>query len=129
MNNPQTPKRKLKGRCRICQTSIHSNRTFCSDCWGGPYLGASKEEALTQDTQRYRRIRSQARIIAKRLGLLDQCVVCGYTAHVEICHKKPIQAYPPDAHMSEINDLSNLVGLCPNHHWELDHGLIMLQEG
>jgi predicted restriction endonuclease len=23
-----------------------------------------------------------------------------------------------------VNELSNLVALCPNHHWELDHGLL-----
>ena len=25
-----------------------------------------------------------------------------------------------------VNDLSNLVNLCPNHHWELDHGMLNL---
>jgi predicted restriction endonuclease len=28
--------------------------------------------------------------------------------------------------LSEVNDLSNLVYLCPNHHWELDNGIIKL---
>lgn len=26
--------------------------------------------------------------------------------------------------MEEINDINNLIGLCPNHHWELDHNLL-----
>jgi predicted restriction endonuclease len=25
-----------------------------------------------------------------------------------------------------VNSLDNLVGLCPNHHWEFDHGLPQL---
>jgi hypothetical protein len=25
-----------------------------------------------------------------------------------------------------VNSLDNLVGLCPNHHWEFDHGLLQL---
>lgn len=59
-----------------------------------------------------------------KLGLLDRCSVCGYTAHVETCHKKPIQSYPPDARLSTINHPENLIGLCPNHHWEFDKGLL-----
>jgi len=124
-NNKRQPRRKLEGSCRSCRTPIRSSRTYCAQCWS-PKLDVSKGEALTGDTQRYRRIRSQAQCLARALGLTTKCFVCGYTLHVETCHKKPIQAYPLEARLSEINAPVNLVGLCPNHHWEFDHGLLDL---
>lgn len=41
--------------------------------------------------------------------------------HIEVCHIRPIADYPPDTLLSVINDTSNLIGLCPNCHWEFDH--------
>jgi predicted restriction endonuclease len=30
--------------------------------------------------------------------------------------------------VDEINSLTNLVGLCPNHHWEFDNNLLLFDE-
>ena len=42
----------------------------------------------------------------------------------------PWSIYPKDFDdnntIAEINDISNLIGLCPNHHWEYDNGLLDL---
>jgi len=38
-----------------------------------------------------------------------------------VAHRKDVSAFPDTATISEINDLANLVGLCPTHHWEFDH--------
>lgn len=46
---------------------------------------------------------------------------CGYTKHVEVCHKKPVSSFPGNTLITVINSLDNLIGLCPNHHWEFDH--------
>jgi len=29
--------------------------------------------------------------------------------------------------IDEVNDINNLVGLCPNHHWEVHNGLIDIE--
>ncbi len=50
------------------------------------------------------------------------CYICGYDNHVEISHIKPVSQFHHDTLISEINDTSNLVALCPNHHWEFDNG-------
>jgi len=55
------------------------------------------------------------------------CAVCGYSNHVEICHKIPVSKFSHDSLISEINSFSNLVALCPNHHWELDKGILSLE--
>lgn len=57
-------------------------------------------------------------------GRVKHCSVCSYVNHVEVCHIKSVSSFKDSASISEINDLSNLVYLCPNHHWEFDHGLL-----
>jgi len=54
------------------------------------------------------------------------CPICGYAKHVELCHIKPISSFPKTATIAEVNDRSNLIILCRNCHWELDHGLLNL---
>ena len=49
------------------------------------------------------------------------CEHCGYDKHVELCHIKPVSSFPETAMVSEVNDLTNLIALCPNCHWEFDH--------
>jgi len=49
------------------------------------------------------------------------CHVCGYSKHVEIAHKRAVADFPVTATVGEINNLENLMSLCPNHHWEHDH--------
>ena len=56
-----------------------------------------------------------------------ECSVCGYSTHVEACHIRPVSDFPQDATVGEINDRSNLMYLCPNHHWEFDHGMITVE--
>ena len=46
--------------------------------------------------------------------------------HVELCHIKPIASFKDSALLSEVNSKNNIVQLCPNCHWELDHGILKL---
>ena len=55
------------------------------------------------------------------------CEVCKYDKHVEICHIKAVKDFDKNAKIKEINAIENLVGLCPNHHWEFDNGLLELK--
>ena len=56
------------------------------------------------------------------------CQVCGYDKHVELCHIKPISSFTDEITIGEINDPTNILVLCPNHHWEFDNQLIILSE-
>lgn len=49
---------------------------------------------------------------------------CGYSKHLQVCHIKSISSFSDDTLISEINDPSNLIGMCPNHHWEYDNGCL-----
>lgn len=53
-----------------------------------------------------------------------KCQICGYDKHVEVAHKRAVSSFTDNSTAKEINDPSNLVGLCPNHHWEFDNGLL-----
>lgn len=112
--------------CNACGARCNNSKTgFCKDHWRDQQrkdFGQTVLGSLTSTHARHRHqtVRNHAHRIAKLAGLLPQCVECGYTKHVELCHKKPIHAFPLTATLSEINAIDNLVFLCPNHHWELD---------
>ena len=67
-------------------------------------------------------IRNHAMRTFKKSGLPFICVVCGYSKHAEVCHKKDVLEFPDEATIGEINSIKNMVALCPNHHWEFDNG-------
>lgn len=52
------------------------------------------------------------------------CYVCGYDKHIEIAHIKSVSSFDDETKVSDINNIDNLVALCPNHHWEFDNGLL-----
>lgn len=71
-------------------------------------------------------IRQNAEKVIKLSGRPMICKKCGYTNHVEICHIKSVSSFDKLSSLNEINSLDNLVLLCSNHHWEFDHGLLIL---
>jgi predicted restriction endonuclease len=73
-------------------------------------------------------IRKQAHYIFNKYNDDKKCKVCGYKSHVEVCHIKSVSSFGNDDLIDEINSIDNLVGLCPNHHWEFDNGIIELSE-
>jgi hypothetical protein len=55
-----------------------------------------------------------------------KCRVCGFDFHVHVCHIKGVKEFTDDVKISEINDLNNLVALCPNHHIMFDKNIISI---
>lgn len=125
-HNNKVPKRKLTNNCVKCGTLIRSNVKHCSTCWDPTPPDCTLDEAIYRNGHRssaYALVRTRARSIAKKLGW-NSCAICGYDKHIEIAHIKAINEFPPDTFISEINSEDNLMPLCPNHHWEVDHGII-----
>lgn len=52
------------------------------------------------------------------------CQICGYSFYTELCHIKPIQSFVEYATLGDVNSPDNIAVLCPNHHKELDKGLL-----
>jgi hypothetical protein len=129
-NNKIAPKIQKKFRyCEGCNVEVDSRRRFCDDCnsnkvkWSLVTLGEVK---ALREYQAHSRIRDLARRWYIASDKPKNCCNCGYDKHFEVCHIHAIKDFPDDATVTEINDLNNLIALCPNCHWELDHNLLTL---
>jgi hypothetical protein len=71
-------------------------------------------------------IQRHARFVFKEQEPNPSCQVCNYSTHVEVAHRQSVSSFPSETLISEINSISNLIGLCPNHHWEFDNGVLKL---
>lgn len=109
------------GTCPACKDEIIANKERFQQTTLAELAEAYDNQGVHK-SWRYSELRGDAR----RKTDFKSCTVCGYDVHVEVCHIKPISSFPQTATVAEVNDLTNLVGLCPNHHYEFDHGLIKL---
>lgn len=71
-------------------------------------------------------IQKLAREIFKYYNEKPKCAVCGYSNHVEVAHIKAVSEFDDNTTIKEINSIDNIIGLCPNHHWEYDNGILKL---
>lgn len=128
------PKRKKQiNYCSLCgKETGFFRRKFCTNCnpmnrdWDSITYG---DAIKARKYQKNSRIRNLSRRIYKLSGKPECCMVCGYDKHFEVCHIKAISSFPKTATVGEINNINNLIALCPNHHWELDHGNLILPVG
>lgn len=94
-----------------------------------PFLTRTKGE-LFLNRKNWQSARSSIQHHARKVYFdsnpTPKCAICGYTNHVEVAHIKAVADFSDDATISDINSISNLVGLCPNHHWEYDNGMLKI---
>jgi predicted RNA-binding Zn-ribbon protein involved in translation (DUF1610 family) len=128
-NNRIFPKKKKRAfLCQTCGAETSHRRKYCDRC--DPRLLFRPETTLAEIRLR---AKYQANAVVRRFarkafadsGRPMVCQNCGYSLHIEICHIKAISAFPPDTAIRDINLVSNLIALCPNCHWALDHKLIV----
>jgi hypothetical protein len=114
------PKKRGLRKCEVCQSEYEakasSPRKHCPTCW------MVKRSATGKKTKGEARRMIRLHAAAQLSGRSRVCAECGYEAHVEACHVRPVRDFPLDATLNEINHPTNLVFLCPNHHWEFDRG-------
>jgi|APGre2960657373_1045057.scaffolds.fasta_scaffold21147_2 5-methylcytosine-specific restriction endonuclease McrA len=128
-----------KVMCQKCGTWCGSGRKYCPDC-RKTYKednGRRNLEKLKDITKadcvykhgemsnKYAYIRWHAK--NKFKNVFTECKICGYDKHVELCHIKSIKSFPDDALLEDMNSEKNIVPLCPNCHWEFDHGILKLK--
>jgi 5-methylcytosine-specific restriction endonuclease McrA len=125
-NNHLIPKRIKKQRfCKHCGVEIGERRQVCDNCvpnqvdWSKRTLGEVQSAAKYQINAVARDL---ARQVYKQANLPRVCQNCGYSKHVEICHIIAVKDFPRETPMSVVSSIDNLVALCPNCHWEFDHG-------
>ena len=117
---------RVKYTCADCGANanvdgIRSVRKYCKECWTNRLNNCSN--ILKKDST-HSKIRGHARrTVGVKSG--DPCVYCGYNAFVEVAHIKAIKDFPDTATLGEMNNRGNLLILCRNHHWEMDHSLLI----
>lgn len=72
-------------------------------------------------------IAKHARIVYSDSDKVKACYNCGYDKHYQVCHIKAVADFDENTLIKEINNIDNLIALCPNCHWEYDHNLLELK--
>lgn len=134
-NNTKSPKRlSIQNTCSSCGSAIGPRKTnmcrTCADARAADIAGLVTKGELFSKRNGYQSARSQIRkhafVAYKRSCKPESCAICSYSTHIDVCHIQPVSSFGNSATLSEINHPDNLIGLCPNHHWEYDNGLIVL---
>lgn len=134
-----------EGHCEKCGIEIvfvrrknggYSKRKYCDNCvklvkakkcGTTPILELTKGELFSKRSN-WQSARSgiakHARRVFNSSGLKKECKVCGYNKHIQVSHIKDVADFDDDTLIMEINDIDNLVALCPNHHWEFDNHIM-----
>lgn len=128
-------KPKKQHYCKMCGSEMRQGKyRNCEDC-----REINKNKTLSYTVSQIRdayksksglafaaKIRGYSKTIYDRSDQPKCCIVCGYNKHYEVCHIRPVKTFDDSATMAEVHSLDNLIALCPNCHWEFDHGLITL---
>lgn len=145
-NNKLFPKKKPPIKiCSICKESFKTlqgfnRRTRCFDCHplNTKYSKDDINKAIPigqyQNKESVKNkhpswLNAHIRYFNRKWNknLIDlPCKNCLYDKFVELAHIKPVSSFSSDALLGEVNHHNNVIQLCPNCHWEFDHGLLSL---
>ena len=122
---PKHPRRK----CLKCELPTRSRTHYCKTCLISNRIEKYGEKVIsdfssTYARHKYQSIRNHAHQIARFYNIKKECPSCDYKNHVQLCHIKDIAKFDKNTKLKIVNNLKNLVFLCPNHHWDLGHGLL-----
>lgn len=111
---------KLCKKCSDKEKSLIKERTLGSYIDGKQYLASKCSE-----------IRKDARRTIEESKVEKVCAFCKkheFDEILEVHHIKGILEFDSKTTINEINSISNLIWLCPNHHKMLEKGLIILTD-
>lgn len=124
------------------RNSYH-HRKYCEECVNKVRSAAAAKQKRKQDLpertlgeMKQRRkewswriaITNHARRVYTAAQGPEYCMRCGYSTFYDVCHIKDVASFSDDTKIKVINDLRNLIALCPNHHREFDKGLLKLSD-
>ncbi len=129
MPHPRNPKNWCP-----CGAHIRNSRSgLCKSCWAAKKAVEYGETLLkdvpipTAARHKHQSVRHHAhRLVTWVYKWEKVCKICSYSTYVELCHVISIASFLEDAPLKEINSKDNLAFLCPNHHKELDIGILKL---
>ena len=80
--------------------------------------------SYNKNCNKYTKIRNHAKLLYRKN--YPKCSNCNFYEHIEICHIKAISDFDDNTPLGIVNAKENIIGLCPNCHWELDNGLLKI---
>ena len=117
-------------QCSRCSTLLIKNqgKKLCSDCKNTKNI---QKLTLQEAKERYSNIHNRhscivqySRKIYNASNKPKFCIICQYKIHYDVCHIKAINLFEESTLISEINNIDNLIAVCPNHHWEYNHKMM-----
>jgi HNH endonuclease len=133
--NPK-PRTSKTWWCPECGERKARHIPICSRCAGKP-PSVELEKLVKSDLFGTRKnwqsarssIQRHARKVYANSDKPKYCALCGYDRYFEVAHLKAVSSFAPDSRIvEEINNINNLVALCPNHHREFDNGLLTSED-
>jgi len=120
--NSTHPKRQpIPRTCSKCNINlVYRPKRVCEECntrFDNQTIGELRQFNYRSG---HASLRARARTKYKD-ELTNGCERCGYTNYVEVCHITPVVEFPNSTPVKEVNRRENILLLCPNCHWELDH--------
>lgn len=106
----------------IIKKELINSTTYYATNYTKDYLFSNSKNWQSARTT----IRKHAALVFKESNRERRCSFCGYDKTIEIAHIKSVSSFSKDSLIKDINAIDNIIALCPNHHWEYDHGLINL---
>lgn len=137
--NRVSPKRPKEGCCKDCGIAVITKRCRCDQCRAkhdptqinrNRTIGEFRAKVALKGKHpswMHAYVRGMCRTWNRSLSM-KPCAHCSYSKHVELAHIKALNEFPDETLLSEVNDPSNVIQLCPNCHWEFDHELLTLDE-
>jgi len=133
-NNKRREMPKVIHLCINCGEKVSRSSDLCVDCYRDSVSTANKSLGFYTKDKTYlsskcQQIRYHSRKVMADSGIERVCSYCKdhtYDSILQVHHIKSILQFDHDTLVEEINDTSNLVWLCPNHHAMLEQGLISL---
>lgn len=133
--NPPKPRTCAKCETVFYRTKSSRNRACCQSCYEP--RDRSKHKRTLKECQNKNSLSGkhpswkssyvrQACYSLNKAIKDSPCQFCGYAAHTELCHIKPVSSFDETATLNEVNHPDNILVLCSNHHWEFDNGKILL---
>lgn len=113
-NGPYTLKESYSKYCLVCRGETRKENDTGSKTMGH----YRSKTGVVHPSWLMSEIRSHCRIINR--DRVQACQVCDYDFYVEHAHIRAVSDFPDDALVRDVNDSTNVLLLCPNHHKEFD---------
>lgn len=115
-------KKNISDRCEKLNLNLNFSKLTLIGCITKGELFSNRKNWQSARSS----IQKMVRNIFFKHNKKPKCCICGYDKHVEVAHIKPVSDFTDETLIKEINSIDNLIGLCPNHHWEYDNGILKI---